>query len=463
MGETAYQSIPKTEVSYSHFQEQFLNEISNKFGTPLFLIEEKVLRSKVHELKKSFINFMGSVRIAFSMKANFNPTVLKIFISENILFDITSIGELFFYLNCHGNPENVIYTSVTETRDEFDEVLDNGIKNVVIGSYNGLINLMGSAFNKKISINVMIRVNPEVGVKAGVRASYRYGKFGVPFNTTLPDSATSLLRKIMGFDYFKFEGFHFHLGSQIEDPICFVNALEKLETFISKMRREFPNLTVKIIDIGGGTPVCYGDPVPKPGQIGSLVTRKLNSIYEKLGGNLTLIVESGRFLSAESCTLVSKVVNTKVYSGHKFVFVDTGYHLLLDAALLHQEYPQEAVPYSGKQENVRINLAGRLCDTYDIFPISTSSRLSGLEIGNFVLFRNVGAYSIVFNMPFHSQTKPPIVLLTQKGEVKLIRKGETIEELFGEEGGNLDFSIKKKEQHYFPLVKRKKSEILRIE
>jgi hypothetical protein len=66
-------------------------------------------------------------------------------------------------------------------------------------------------------------------------------------------------------------------------------------------------------------------------------------------------------------------------------------------------------------------------------------------------------------MPFHSQTKPPIVLLTQKGEVKLIRKGETIEELFGEEGGDLDFSIKKKEPHYFPLVKRKQSEIKRIE
>jgi diaminopimelate decarboxylase len=322
---------------------------------------------------------------------------------------------------------------------------------------------MESTLDKKTSINIMIRVNPEVGVKAGIRASYRYGKFGVPFNTLLADSATSLLRKIMGFDYFKFEGFHFHLGSQIEDPICFVNALEKLETFISKMRREFPNLTIKIIDIGGGTPVCYGDPVPKPAQIGSLVTTKLNDIYEKLGDNPTLIVESGRFLSAESCTLISKVVNTKVYSGHKFVFVDAGYHLLLDAALLHQEYPQEAVPYSEKQENVRINLAGRLCDTYDIFPISTSSRLSGLEVGNFVLFRNVGAYSIVFNMPFHSQTKPPIVLLTQKGEVQLIRKGETIEELFEEEGGNLDSLEKKKEPYYFPLVKRKRSEILRIE
>ena len=63
----------------------------------------------------------------------------------------------------------------------------------------------------------MIRINPEVGVKAEIRASYRNGKFGVPFNGGTIDSAGKLVKYLMGNDLLKFEGFHFHLGSQITE------------------------------------------------------------------------------------------------------------------------------------------------------------------------------------------------------------------------------------------------------
>ncbi|MCP8304697.1 MAG: hypothetical protein H3Z50_04415 [archaeon] len=436
MVEVIYHYFPKTEVSIS-IDEQILYELAAEYGTPFFLIDEATLRSKLKELEDGFKEFSGVVRIAFSMKANFNPAVMKVFISENILFDVTSVGELFFYLKCGGGPENVIYTSVTETGEEFYEVLGKGVRHIVVSSFNGLMNLIDAASQREVTPKVVIRVNPEVHVKAGVKASCRSGKFGVPFNTPSLDSATSLLRTILHNKGLIFEGFHFHLGSQIEDPTCFVNALEKLETFILKMRREFPDLHVRIIDIGGGTPVSYGTSVPTPEDIGALVSKKLNTMIQRLGDRFMLIVESGRFLSTEACILVSKIVNSKVYRGQKFIFVDAGYHLLLDAALLHQEYPQEVVPYTESTEDLKINLAGRLCDTYDVFPLSSDSKLSGAEPGKLVVFRNVGAYSIVFNMPFHCQTKPPILLKKTDGEFILVRKGETIEELFEEEGGNI--------------------------
>ncbi|MCP8308117.1 MAG: hypothetical protein H3Z53_12000 [archaeon] len=436
MVEVAYHYLPKIEVSIPIIDEQILYDLAKKYGTPYFLIDEATLRSKLRELVDGFKDFSSKVRVAFSMKANFNPAVIKTFVSENTFFDVTSIGELFFYLKCGGATENVIYTSVTETEEEFCEALEKGVGLIVVGSFNGLLNLIDAASKKEMMPKVMIRVNPEVGVKAEVRASYRYGKFGVPFNSPTSDSAVNLLRKILNTKNLIFEGFHFHLGSQIENPICFVNALEKLEAFVLKMRKEFPDLHVKIIDIGGGTPVSYGSPVPSPAEIGSIVTKKLNAMIQSLGDQFMLIVESGRFLSAEACMLVSKIVNSKVYGGQKFIFVDAGYHLLLDAALLRQEYPQEVVPYTENTDNLKINLAGRLCDTYDVFPLSPASKLSGAEPGKLIMFRNVGAYSIVFNMPFHCQTKPPILLRRMNGEFVLVRKSETIEELFEEEGGN---------------------------
>jgi diaminopimelate decarboxylase len=148
---------------------------------------------------------------------------------------------------------------------------------------------------------------------------------------------------------------------------------------------------------------------------------------------------------AESSILVSKIVNTKEYNDHKIVTVDAGYHLLLDSALLKQEYPQEIVSIFKNKENTttkqpaskNIHLAGRLCDTYDVFPLSKISNLDDAYIGKYVSFYNVGAYSIVFNMPFHCQTKPPIVMKTSNGEFKLVRRGTSSEQLFKEEGGNI--------------------------
>lgn len=420
-----------------------LSKIVKQYGTPTYVIDEQTLHKKVKELLDAYKKFKGSVTIAYSIKANFNPAVLKTFMKDNIMFDATSTGELYFHSMCKGNPENIIYTSVTEELDEYEYVLKNGVRKIVVSSYNGLLNLIEAAKALDVKPLALVRINPEVGVKAEVRASYRHGKFGVPFNGNKVDSATHIVKEILASDILTFEGFHFHLGSQITDYSCFTNALEKLDSFITKMKKDNPNFKVNTIDIGGGTPVFYGESVPTPHDIALSMITKLNQLYDTHGG-FSLIIESGRFLTAEACILVSKIVNTKEYGNDKFVIVDAGYHVLLDSALLKQEYPQEVVFANVKKNdntdnngnNSRVHLAGRLCDTYDVFPISKVSQLNNADLGRYVLFYNVGAYSIVFNMPFHCQTKPPVVMKSN-GQYTLVRKATTIEHLFSEEGGNL--------------------------
>ena len=58
---------------------------------------------------------------------------------------------------------------------------------------------------------------------------------------------------------------------------------------------------------------------------------RLNELIER-HGKFELMLESGRFLVAESSILVSRIVNIKEYNGHRIVIIDAGYHLLLDAA-----------------------------------------------------------------------------------------------------------------------------------
>jgi diaminopimelate decarboxylase len=426
-----------------------IHKLVAQYGTPLYLIDEDTLHAKARELHKAYSKFKGQVKVAYSIKANFTPAVVKSFMKDGIAFDLTSLGELYFIKQCKVDPENVIYTSVTEELEEYIEVLQSGVRRIVVSSFNGMTNLAKAAskVGRGTMPLTMIRVNPEVGVKAEVRASYRNSKFGVPLNGGTIDSAAKMVRYLMGSDLLKFEGFHFHLGSQITDFSCYTHALDKMDAFMTKMKRENSAFQVNTFDIGGGTPIFYNDPVPTPAQMAENHLSKLNQLAET-HGTFTLMIESGRFLVAESSILVSRIVNTKEYNEHKIVIVDAGYHILLDAALLKQEYPQEVVPilpHSGVDKTTtrpttvkNTHLAGRLCDTYDVFPLSKVSDLSESEVGRYVSFYNVGAYSVVFNMPFHCQTKPPIVMKNSDGEFRLVRKGTTYEQLFCEEGGELD-------------------------
>ena len=138
--------------------------------------------------------------------------------------------------------------------------------------------------------------------------------------------------------------------------------------------------------------------------------------------------------------LISKIVNTKEYDEQEIVIVDTGYHLLLRSGAFEARIPTTVSTLNPSNEQGRstngksIHLTGRLCDTYDVFPQSKASDLPGAKIGRYVSFYNVGAYSVVFNMPFHCQTKPAIVMKTMNGEYRLVRRGISYEQLFIDEG-----------------------------
>ena len=427
---------PKLEYSLLNrfMSMEEIEDIIRRYDTPVYVIDEQMIHKKINELLNAYESFKGRVEVAYSLKANFNPSLIKLFIKDNTMFDITALEEIYFYKKCKGDLSRVIYTSVTEGYDEYLQVLNEGIDRIAVSSYNGLLNLIKASKDTNTNPHTIIRINPEIGVKASIKASYRDGKFGVPLYTNTNDNASNLLRCIINSNL-NFDGFHFHLGSQITDHACFANALAKLDQFIIKMKSMY-DIKINTLDIGGGTPIFYGNKVPTPEVIASSIIDKLNHMFDK-HGHFDLIIESGRYLTAEAMILLSKVLNVKEYNNDRFAILDSGYHLLLDAALLKQPYPQEVIKAKEQKDGKRVHLAGRLCDTYDIFPKSNISRLDNIDNDAYIIFYNVGAYSIVFNMPFHCQTKPAIVMKGADGNFRLVRKKQTIEELFEEEGGYL--------------------------
>ena len=421
-------------VAAPKFSDTELFRLAEEYGTPYYLIDQQTLRKKVAEIETGFSGFKGAFRVAYSVKANFNPSVIKTFASEGIMFDLTAPAELQFVLRCGGSAESVLYTSISETLEEYEEVIGMGIRKIVVASYNGLQNLAEAVARTRVPVKAMIRVNPEVHVHAELRGSMGHGKFGLKFDGPSRDTAFHVLKMMLRMDGVEFEGFHFHLGSQIEDTSCYAEALEKLEAFILDARKRLGDFEVRTIDIGGGLPISYGKRVPSPKDLGGRLVGQLNSLAESIG-KFTLVAESGRYLTAESTVLVSRIVNVKNFGESRYVYVDAGYHVLLDAALLRHEYPVEVIP-AGKQNGSKTVLVGRLCDPLDVFPTSSRSKLGGAEIGKLVVFKEVGAYSIVMNMPFHSQPRPYILMRNSKGSFVVARKGQELGRLFLDEGGD---------------------------
>jgi diaminopimelate decarboxylase len=433
--DTRTQPVSRTGVAAPKFSDADLYRLAEEYGTPFFLVDEATLRKKVGDMEEGFSEFKGVFRVAYSVKANFNPSVIRAFAGEGILFDLTAPTELEFITRSGGRSDSVIYTSITETEHEYEEVLKLGVRKVVVASHNGLVNLAEAALRTNAEVKVMVRVNPEVHVHAELRGSMGQGKFGLQFNGGSQDSALFVLRKILATPGMKFEGFHFHLGSQVEDPSCYAEAVEKLEAFILESRKQLGNYEVRTIDIGGGLPAPYGRKVPSPRDVGGKIVGQLNSLVESIGDRFTLVAESGRFLTAESTVMVSRVVNVKRFGDSKYVYLDAGYHVLLDSALLRHEYPVEVIP-GGRQSPQKVVLVGRLCDPLDVFPTSSRSKLAGADVGKLVVFRDVGAYSLVMNMPFHSQPRPPVLMRTGNGNFALVRRGQSLDRLFLDEGGD---------------------------
>jgi diaminopimelate decarboxylase len=108
-------TLPHTKRFLSNKE---INIMAERYGTPLYFVDEKTLHDKLIELHHAYKKFKGDVKVAYSVKANFNPSVLKSFMKDGVTFDLTSLGELYFIKRLNGSSDNIIYTSITEELDE---------------------------------------------------------------------------------------------------------------------------------------------------------------------------------------------------------------------------------------------------------------------------------------------------------------------------------------------------------
>jgi len=353
-----------------------LRTLTHEHGTPIFVIDHE----KIRENYREFREHMPDVQVYFAVKANSNPEIVKTLYEMGCSFDVASMPEfMIVYENIKSLPkkerlewiwDKVIYANTIKPIETL-EALDQYKPLVTFDNFFELGKIKEHAPHAGVVLRIRV---PNTG--SMVELSSKFGAH--------PGEAVDLI--VSAFDMgLEVEGLSFHVGSQCTNFENYMQALQ-LSANIIKEVEERTGRKIRILDIGGGFPVKY-----HPG-IRSIRTlaKKLNTEIKRLfPRDMQILAEPGRFLVANTCTLVAKVVGKAVRDGKPCYYINDGvYHTYSGQVFDHVNYP--VLSFKGGETAISA-VFGPTCDAFDT--ITLSAELPDLDIGDLVYSENIGAYS----------------------------------------------------------------------
>ena len=389
-------------------------DIANKFGTPVYVTDEQIVRENYRNIYNAFAQYMPT-EVHYACKANTNLAILSILNQEGSHIDAVSIGEVLTCLKAGFPAERIMYTGVNVSDEELAQVVQTGCR-INLDSRSELERLA------KITTDVPISFRTTPGVASGhsekVMTGGKGSKFGIPMNQVIDTYARA---KDLGFDV---KGIHAHTGSggMTTDP--FTDVVDVLCEMVNRIEEEV-NIKLEFLDFGGGIGVPYRphDPEADLNELAILIT---DTIQEETDIR-TVVLEPGRFIVCDSTVLLTKCVDIKEAGMKKFVGVDAGFNTLIRPAM-YDSYHYVAVANKFNKAGVaKYEVVGPICESGDY--IAHDRALPEMEEGDIVAVYCGGAYGFSMSSNYNSRPRCAEVLVNN-GEAELIREREDFEDLW---------------------------------
>ena len=380
----------------SRAKKKLLQELAREHGTPIFVIDHEKIRQNYREFRQ----YMPDVQVYFAVKANSTPSIVKTLYDLGGSFDVASLPEfMIVYENIKGMPEQerldwiwdkIIYANTIKPIETL-QVLDQYKPLVTFDNHEELKKIRQYAPHAGLVLRLRV---PNTGSMVELSS-----KFGAD-----PGEAVDLIEEAFGKDLVV-EGLSFHVGSQCTNFENYMQALQLSANIIDEAESRLDR-KIRILDIGGGFPVKY-----HPG-VKSLRTlaKKLNAEIKRLfPPDMQILAEPGRFLVANACTLVAKVVGKTIRDGKPCYYINDGvYHTYSGQIFDHCTYPVLSFKPGERQLSA---VFGPTCDSFDT--ITLSAELPELDIGDLVFSENIGAYSIASSTYFNGFPPAKVVNINQ--------------------------------------------------
>jgi diaminopimelate decarboxylase len=371
--------------------------IAAAVGTPFYVYSAGSFRLQYRAFADAFA--AEKPLICYAVKANSNQAVLRLFAGFGAGADVVSGGELRRALAAGIPASRIVFSGVGKTSDELEAALDADIHQINVESVPELRRLSELAAARSQTARVAIRVNPDVEARthSDIATGRKEDKFGIAYGEVM--DAYRLAVALPGVEPV---GLAVHIGSQIVDLGPSRAAFERIAGLTAALRGE--GLTVRLVDLGGGLTVPYGDETPAtPGQYADMV----RSVFGSL--DFALAFEPGRFMVAAGGALVTGVVYIKE-GERRIIVVDAAMNDLVRPAMYKAEH--RILPIREPARGAKLALAdvvGPVCETTDTF--TRDRELPPLMAGDLVAFMTAGAYGAAMSSTYNTRLLVPEVLV----------------------------------------------------
>lgn len=392
-------------------------ELKAKYGTPLYVYNEKILRQRCRDLMG--LSDHPGFRVNYSVKANANLALLRIIRSEGLVADSMSPGEVHIAMQAGFPASEILYICNNVAPEEMRFALDRGIL-VGVDSLSqlealGKVNRGGKA---------VVRFNPGIGaghhkkvITAGAETKFGIGAGDIG----------ELLDILKRYDM-TLAGINQHIGSLFLDPQGYLDAADVL----LDIARDFLN-DLEIIDFGGGFGIPYqkyeGQARLDLAQVRDGFDAKIKAFSNETGYKGLFLIEPGRYISAECGLLLGSVYSTKNNGPIRFVGTDLGFNTLMRPAMYGSFHDIEVYRQgAGPDKNLMTQtVVGNICESGDI--LAKDRDLPEMQVGDLVAALDAGAYGYAMASSYNQRQRPAEVLIDENGNDFLIRRRETLEDL----------------------------------
>ncbi|MCZ8131920.1 MAG: type III PLP-dependent enzyme [Steroidobacteraceae bacterium] len=344
-----------------------LQALVARHGSPLLVVDCDVVRAQYRRLAAA----LPGVDLHYALKPLPEAAVVATLMEEGASFDLATSGEVELVRALGVEPKRCIHTHPIKRDQDIRDALRYGVRLFVVDNPDEL----GKFVRYRKRVEVMLRVS----FRAPDAVCDLSKKFGCA-----PEDVPELLRLANRLGV-KVVGLSFHVGSQAGTPEMHVRAAEACVDLI-RLAREHGLAELAVLDIGGGFPVGYREPVMPIEEFCAPIVR----VLERVPAGVRLIAEPGRFISGPAGTCVATVMGRAKRDGRWWYYLDDGLYGSYSGQLYdHARYPVDSL----KQDGPRFPsvLAGPTCDSIDV--IAEDLPLPELEAGDLVVGRVMGAYT----------------------------------------------------------------------
>ncbi|MGF7057562.1 diaminopimelate decarboxylase [Brassicibacter mesophilus] len=407
-------------------------KLAQKYGTPLYVISEEIIRDRCREIRIDFLEKHRNTRAAYASKAFLTMAMCKIIESEGLGLDVVSGGELYTAMKADFPMDKIMFHGNNKNYSEIEMAVENDVGRIVVDNIDemDMIEEIAARANKTVSILMRVAPGVEGNTHKYIITGQKDSKFGIPLDKEIINEAVS---KAMNSNHVELMGFHFHIGSNLFENDSYVNAIETVMNLYKRLKDEL-GFVAKELNTGGGFGIYYtkNDDVKPLRYFTDCIIETVHKCCNSLElDKPTLIIEPGRWIIGEAgITLytigtVKEIPNIRTYAS-----VDGGLPDNPRPALYSAKYEAVVANKYNLEPDRLVTVAGRCCETGDI--LIWDLNVPELKRGDTLAVLSTGAYNYSMANNYNKLPRPAVLLL-RKDEEKIIVERETYEDLLKKE------------------------------